>query len=135
MKSPIVRLCGGLLCGWLMLGATLAPAGVPDEGRGQIYLTGAVRSRGAYDLPAEPLLLMKALALAGGPADLANLRKVRVIRKVNGEETVFFLDVGKPSKEAAEFVLEANDVVFVPEKILVFRGAGRRAAVEVPLSD
>ena len=55
--------------------------------RGKVYLMGQVRTQGAMDLPADEVLTVsKVILRAGGLADFANRKKVKLVRK-NRTET------------------------------------------------
>lgn len=93
--------------------------------RGKVYLMGQVRTQGFIDLPAEEALTVSRVILrAGGLADFANRRKVRLVRKTaTGQtETTFvdlveILDKGRVEKDP---VLQPDDLIIVPEKLINF---------------
>ncbi len=79
---------------------TVAKAGV-------VYVTGQVRRPAAY--PLEPgATVIKMVTMAGGFTELAAQNKVKVIRKIDGEEHVL-------EKVPLHEVLQADDVMVVPE--------------------
>jgi protein involved in polysaccharide export with SLBB domain len=58
---------------------------VGTKSRGKIYLTGQIRSPGVMELmPGDDVTLSQAILRAGGLADFANKREVRVVRKKAG---------------------------------------------------
>jgi polysaccharide biosynthesis/export protein len=93
--------------------------------KGKVYLTGQVRTQGPLDIPADEVFtLSKAILKAGGFAEYANKRKVRVTRKTkNGGtevKTVDLVDVIEKGKTAADITLEPDDVIFIPERLINF---------------
>lgn len=98
-----------------------------NRSRGKVYLMGQVRTQGAMDLPADEVLTVsKAILRAGGVADFANRRKVKLVRKTGegDKETkttivdlVEVLDKGRVNKDPA---LEPDDLIIVPEKLINF---------------
>ena len=65
---------------------------VGTKSRGKVYLTGQVRSPGVLELmPGEPVTVSQAILRAGGLADFANKREIRLVRKKEG------LPVPKPN--------------------------------------
>jgi len=59
---------------------------VPRFDPNRIFVSGQVRTPGAYSIP-ENTTLLQALALAGGPTERAALGRVRVIRLQKGKQT------------------------------------------------
>ncbi len=85
--------------------------------RGRVYVTGAVRSVGAVELPVDaPMTASQAIYQMGGPVDFSNLKRARVVRK-GGPKDGFPVNV--PAVERGEFdkdvVLQPGDTVVVPE--------------------
>ena len=95
------------------------------KSRGKVYLTGQVRTQGALDLmPDEEMTVSKAILRAGGLADFANRRKVKIVRKKPTGETetivvdlAAVIDKGKLDKDP---VLEPGDMIVVPERLINF---------------
>jgi polysaccharide export outer membrane protein len=55
---------------------------------------------------------MQAIAMAGGPADTANLRKVAVIREAGGQRRAAVVDYQAiQDGKAGDPIIEGNDVV------------------------
>ncbi|MDX1494004.1 MAG: SLBB domain-containing protein, partial [Longimicrobiales bacterium] len=99
----------------------------------QVYVVGAVRQAGAYQL-ASVATVLNALYAADGPTELGNLRSVRVQRR-SGEERVVDLYPYLVSGDiTGDIGLQQGDVVHVPirENRVALHGAvGRPAAYEV----
>jgi polysaccharide export outer membrane protein len=95
--------------------------------RGKIYIEGQVRTQGSIDLLFEEKLTAgKAILMAGGFADFANKRKVRVVRTSNGEGTavktfeINMIDVLDNGHTERDILLEPNDYVIVPARSVNF---------------
>jgi protein involved in polysaccharide export with SLBB domain len=101
--------------------------GLDVEGQrpqGRVYITGQVKSQGAVEIPpGEDFTVSKAILAAGGLADFANKRKVRLMRtKGGGTETIIVdlaevIDKGRADKDP---VLRPDDRIFIPEKLVNF---------------
>lgn len=95
------------------------------KSRGKVYLTGQLRQQGAMELmPDEEMTVSKAILRAGGLADFANKRKVKLVRrKADGQtetqiiDLVQIIDKGHLEKDV---VLEPGDLVVVPERLINF---------------
>jgi polysaccharide export outer membrane protein len=86
----------------------------------QFSVAGKVRTPGAFT-PGRYVNVLEALALAGGPAEFANLSEVTILRKVGGRLTaikVRLTDVLKGNPNARDLAgipeLESGDTVIVP---------------------
>lgn len=98
---------------------------VSSKSRGKIYVMGQVRNQGPQDIPAdETFTVSRAILRAGGFADFANKKKVRLTRKLpnGGSETtaidlVQVLDKGKTDKDVE---LQPDDLIVVPERLINF---------------
>jgi protein involved in polysaccharide export with SLBB domain len=98
---------------------------VTPRSKGRVYLVGQVRTQGALDLPSnETLTLSKAILRAGGFADYANQRKVRLVRKSGNaaQPETTTVDVTEILKGhvGKDPVLEPEDMIIVPEKLVNF---------------
>ena len=93
--------------------------------RGRVYLMGQVRAQGSMDIPAdENLTVSKAILRAGGLADFANRKKVRLVRKKGPNQTetinvdlVQILDKGRVDLDP---VVNPEDLIIVPERLVNF---------------
>lgn len=92
-----------------------------------VIVSGKVNIQGRQEIPPDTELTIKELIFkAGGFGDTARSKEVRVTRTLpDGTLKVFTLDVesaikGKSSASAkdAGFVMEPDDIVYVPEKII-----------------
>lgn len=98
---------------------------VSVRARGHVYVSGAVRSQGALDIPAdEHFTLSKAILKAGGFADFANKKKIKLIRKTAGganQTTLVDLDaITKRGELEKDPELLPDDTIIVDEKFINF---------------
>lgn len=94
---------------------------------GRVYIWGQVRNQGALEIQVnENLTAGKAILRAGGFADFANKKKVKIVRAspdAKGDTQSFTLDMteilegGKIDKD---IVLEPNDLIIVPSRLINF---------------
>jgi polysaccharide export outer membrane protein len=94
---------------------------------GRIYVWGQVHGQGGLDLQMnENLTVGQAILRAGGFADFANKKKVKVVRTapgVNGEKQTFDLDmveILENGKTEKDIVLHPGDLIIVPSKLVYF---------------
>jgi polysaccharide export outer membrane protein len=99
---------------------------IEDYAPRTVSVSGMVKQPGTINLPPESIMTIKELILkAGSFSETANGAKVRVSRVLpDGTTKIFTLNVeamlkGRESKSAdTAFVLEPDDIVYVPEKII-----------------
>jgi len=94
---------------------------------GRVYIWGQVRSQGGLDIQInENLTAGNAILRAGGFGDFANKTKVKVVRAAtgpNGQKKTFDLnmeDILEKGKIEKDIVLEANDLIIVPTRLINF---------------
>ena len=98
---------------------------VSAKSRGRVYISGQVRQQGPIEIPPdERFTLSKAILKAGGLADFANKKKIKLIRKNAGgsaETIIVDLDAitvrGQLDKDPEIF---PDDTIIVPEKFVNF---------------
>jgi protein involved in polysaccharide export with SLBB domain len=98
---------------------------VSAKARGRVYISGQVRAQGPIDIPPdERFTLSKAILKAGGFADFANHRKIKLVRKTasgSAQTTIVDLDAvtvhGELDKDPE---LQPDDTIIVPEKFVNF---------------
>ncbi len=97
---------------------------VSTKSRGTIYVSGCVRSQGPIELPPEDrLTVSKAILKAGGFAEFADKKKVKLVRNrgASVETTVVDVDAilvkGQIDKDPA---LQPDDRIIVPQKFINF---------------
>ena len=98
---------------------------VSAKSRGRIYISGQVRQQGPIEIPPdERFTLSKAILKAGGFADFANKKKVKLIRKsATGPAQTTIVDLeaitvrGEVDKDIE---LLPDDTIVVPEKFVNF---------------
>jgi polysaccharide export outer membrane protein len=96
-----------------------------NKPRGKVYLMGQVHSQGAMEIPSDEVLTVsKVILRAGGLADFANRRKVKLVRQTPDGKTQTtivdleaVLDKGHMDKDP---VVQPNDLIVVPERLVNF---------------
>jgi len=92
-----------------------------------VSITGLVKGGGTFNIPPETVMTLRDLIQkAGGLAETANGSKVKITRTLpDGTTKVFTKDVeallkgrASPNSTDANFPLEPDDIVYVPEKII-----------------
>ncbi|MBD3333238.1 hypothetical protein GF356_10345 [candidate division GN15 bacterium] len=106
------------------LGIPSTELGTSTEQRNLVYITGAVNSPGPMSF--EPNMdIMEALAMAGGPTENANLKKVKLVTKDgNYAQSLQFdlrhyVETGTP----ARYIVRKEDAIYVPAKSRFFQEA------------
>jgi polysaccharide export outer membrane protein len=91
---------------------------------GRIYIAGQVRNQGPLDIPPdETFTVSKAILRAGGFADFANRRRVKLIRRKGDSTETIIVNVdmvvnkGRTDKDP---IVEADDTIIVPERLINF---------------
>jgi polysaccharide biosynthesis/export protein len=91
---------------------------------GKVYITGQVRNQGPLDIPPdETFTVSKAIMRAGGFADFANRRKIKLIRKKGDSTETIIVNVdqvvnrGRIDKDP---VVEPGDTIIIPERLINF---------------
>jgi protein involved in polysaccharide export with SLBB domain len=94
---------------------------------GRVYIWGQVHTQGALDIAVnENLTAGKAILRAGGFADFANKRKVKLVRSApdaNGKSQTFELDMQQILEDGnvdKDVVLQPNDLIIVPSRLVNF---------------
>lgn len=93
---------------------------------GMEYFTifGQVQRQGKYELPLdEDVTISQAILRSGGPAQFANLNKVKLIRKTPKGNMPVIVNVENIMKNGAleyDIFIRNNDVLIIPEKIASF---------------
>jgi len=98
-------------------------SGLDDMGYITIY--GQVARQGRYELaPEEDLTVSQAILRAGGLAQFANAKKVKLIRKVPGKGSVNIIvnvdDIMRKGKMEKDIPIRSDDVIIVSEKMVNF---------------
>ena len=94
---------------------------------GRVYIWGQVRTQGPIDLLVnERLTVGKAILRAGGFADFANKKKVKVVREGGGggeSKQTFELnmvDILERGETEKDVVLQPDDLIIVPSRLISF---------------
>jgi polysaccharide export outer membrane protein len=89
---------------------------------GKVYVTGQVRNKGGFDLPAgESLTVSKAILNAGGFSDFSDKKHVRLIRRAAGGTKTFeinVVDIWEKGKLEKDLVVEPDDLIVVPARLV-----------------
>jgi len=86
---------------------------------GKVYVTGQVRNSGGFDVPAgETITVSRAILNAGGFSDFSDKKNVRLIRKNGERTTVNVQEVLEKGKLQADLVVQAGDLIVVPERLV-----------------
>lgn len=93
--------------------------------RGRVYIWGEVRKQGPVEIPAdEQFTVGKAIMQAGGFADFANKRKVKLVRKAadGGKETteLDLVDILEKGKTDQDLEVREDDFIIVPSRLINF---------------
>jgi polysaccharide export outer membrane protein len=86
----------------------------------QVFVIGHVNAPQAIFLRDQPITILRAIAIAGGPARDANTRKVRIIRQINGSDgkQEILVDLKAIQKQkAANVLLLPDDIVEVGSSV------------------
>ena len=88
---------------------------------GRVYIWGQVHNQGPLDIQVnENLTAGQAIMRAGGFADFANQRKVRVIRSAMPAVTLDMEQILNEGKTGKDIVLQPGDLIIVPSKLFNF---------------
>jgi len=93
--------------------------------KGSVFLEGQVNKQGAVEIPSnQNLTVSQAILIAGGLADFADRRKVKLVRKMGDGKTqttivdlVEILDKGHSEHDP---VVQADDMIIVPQRLVNF---------------
>jgi polysaccharide export outer membrane protein len=91
-------------------------ASVKQSQGNKIYVVGKVNRPGEF-ASNRTIDVMQALSMAGGPNPYAALNKIKIIRRINGEQKTFlfkYSQVEKGKHLEQNIVLQGGDIVVVP---------------------
>ena len=91
---------------------------VPAVEKVRIFVSGAVRKPGLYEVPRhEPVTLLKAITLAGGTTDRAAEKKIQIMRtEEDGSRVTLVVNLKQIKRGKAEDpILHPDDIVLIPE--------------------
>lgn len=94
---------------------------VLDYAKRSVNVLGSVNSPGAVMFPQEQgLTLLDAIARVGGFSRLADRKKVKLTRTVDGKSNTYIINVDEviQGTSGESWALIQDDVIFVPERIL-----------------
>jgi len=106
-----------LLLGLALLTPVQAQVGTRPGLVIKVHIWGQVNKPGLHTVPSNTDL-MELLSLAGGPSDYANLGRIKLIRREEGKEAIFFIDLGEyldKGDPSSLLILKPGDAVIVPK--------------------
>jgi protein involved in polysaccharide export with SLBB domain len=100
---------------------------VANKVLGRIYVWGQVRNQGPIDIAVnENLTAGKAILRAGGFADFANKKRVKVVRSGGAESAakqsfeLNMVDILEKGKTEKDVILQPDDFIIVPSRLINF---------------
>jgi polysaccharide export outer membrane protein len=94
---------------------------VSAKSRGRIYIWGQVRNQGALEIPSdEAFTVSRAILRAGGFADFANRKAVKLTRKNGDKLTVDVVKVLEKGQVDKDVELQPDDIISVPQRLVNF---------------
>lgn len=91
-------------------------ASVKQSQGNKIYVVGKVNKPGEF-VSNRTIDVMQALSMAGGPNPFASVNKIKILRRVNGEQKTFlfkYSQVEKGKNLEQNIILQGGDIVVVP---------------------
>ena len=90
---------------------------------GKVYVTGQVRNKGAFEIPAgETMTVGKAIVQAGGFSDFSDKKNVKLVRKGGDGKTQTFVinvvEVWEKGKLEKDMVVQPDDMIVVPARLV-----------------
>jgi polysaccharide export outer membrane protein len=79
-----------------------------------VTVSGAVNKPGKVAFE-RPTTVLQAIMESGGPSEYGTMRRVRLIRTVNGIQKSQVMDLHDIGKEAKPFYVRDNDIIYVPQ--------------------
>lgn len=97
---------------------------ISPKSLGKVMVIGQIRAPGLYEIPAEePLTLAKVILRAGGLADFADKKKVKILRTKEGDpngprQTVLYnlVEIIEKGHLERDPVLKPGDLIIIPER-------------------
>ena len=91
------------------------------KSRGKIYIWGQVRNQGALEIPTdETFTVSRAILRAGGFADFANRKAVKLTRKNGDTLTIDVVRVLEKGQVDKDIELQPDDIISVPQRLVNF---------------
>lgn len=91
---------------------------------GKVYVTGQVRNRGGFEIPAgDNMTVSKAILNAGGFSDFSDKKHVRLVRKSGLQKHTYVINVQEiweKSKLELDMLVQPDDLIFVPARNVNF---------------
>ncbi len=99
----------------------LAVDRVSEKSRGKVYVYGSVKGQGPQEIPPdETYTASKAIIRAGGFGDFADKKKVKITRRSGESFVVNLKDVIERGRMEDDVVLQPDDQIYVPQRLVNF---------------
>jgi len=89
---------------------------------GKVYVTGQVRNKGGFPIPAgETVTVSKAILNAGGFSDFSDKKNVRLVRKTETGRKTYIVnvqDVWNKGRLDEDLVVRPDDLIVVPARLV-----------------
>lgn len=92
---------------------------IPDSMDAAVFVMGEIENPGSVTISTTELTVLDAINLAGGPTEDANIREIRLIRKMEGQEGVKIVNLETILTRgdfSDSFVVQDNDIIYLPRK-------------------
>jgi protein involved in polysaccharide export with SLBB domain len=94
---------------------------ISEKARGRVYVYGAVKNQGPQEIPSDEIYTAsKAVIRAGGFGDFADKRKIKVTRKDGKDFVVDLKRVIEQGHTEDDVVLQPDDQIYVPQRLVNF---------------
>jgi protein involved in polysaccharide export with SLBB domain len=94
---------------------------ISEKSPGRVYVVGSVRGPGPQELPSDEVYTVsKAIIRAGGFHEFADKKKVKLTRRNGQAFVVNVKDVIERGRTDGDVVLQPDDQIFVPQRIVNF---------------
>lgn len=117
--KPALLVC---LC-LLLFSPPARPENPSQSGTIRVYVAGAIQKTGKYDVPSA-MAFIAAITEAGGPGNLADLQKVKILRPTVSENKTVTMKLAMTvdykliiDGKASMPVMENGDVIFIPVRV------------------
>jgi len=92
---------------------------IPDSMDAAVFVMGEIEKPGSLPIQTTELTILDAINLAGGPTENANIKEIRLIRRMRNEEgvkTINLETILTRGDFSQNYVLQDNDIIYLPRK-------------------